>query len=143
MFRDSHSSDENLAKLIVMRLVQKCPGLSGTTVTPPVETTSIANDLMELRAVLKLHLQIAKVRVELEESTLGASETMVKALANLVTVAKLSRETEEIARKADALIKAMRFAEHKGLLSELCEKAGQRNVPQSIEEGPKKSFFDR
>jgi len=111
-------------------------------VADAVKASSLASSIRELTATLSLHLQIAKVRVGLETVNLGASETMIAALTNLSKVALENRLTEEVARRADSLVKALKTAEQKGLLDELCEKAGRGFIPHAEEAIPKKNWFE-
>jgi len=145
MFGGSGMKAEEIDRIVtqvsdrIIRLQSK-PALAYNTVET-AETRSLATSIRELTAALSLHLQIAKVRVGLETVNLGASETMIDALTNLSKVAKENRLTEEVARRADSLVKALRTAEQKGLLDELCEKAGRGFIPHAEEAVPKKNYF--
>jgi len=99
-----------------------------------LEITSLEKLVRELQATLDLHLRIAKVRVGLEESTLGASETIVKALTHLRDKANESKLNEEVGRKADSLLRALQVAEQKGLLDALCAEAGREVVPRATKD---------
>jgi len=93
------------------------------------EVLSLRGNLEKLEELLALHLRIAETRVGLEQMSLGASKTLMAALASLSKEAKLDKATEEVGRKADSLRKALEVLEMKGHLDKLCESAARGITP--------------
>jgi len=130
-----------LAEKIADLVVRRTSRASASPFGADLKTNGLEESIKSLTSALELHLQIAKVRVGLEESTLGASELLIRTLTSISSEASKNRLTEEIGRRADSLIKALKTAESRGLLDQLCECAVRGLVPQAKKEEPKKFSF--